>query len=336
MALTSVGDLSQGAGLRRQSSYLKTEMERLNMEVTTGVTADATQHLSGNFAQLSDVEHDLTLLESQRLTTEQGRIEASVTQTSLERFQDEAQNLSSTALTLANSAGAPSYTSFANEAENALGAMISSLNTNVGGRSMFSGDEVSSRAIAPLDDFMSAISAAIAGSTSAADVNAAMDAFFDTPGGGFDTLIYQGGDAARGAIPLGEGESVSFDLRADDPAFRQVFKETAIAASLNDPGITLSTADKSELTAQVGERLLGSQDRLTDLRADVGFAESRIDRAATRISTETSGLEILRTELLEVDQNEAAVELEALQLQLETIYTLTSRLSRLSLVNFLS
>ena len=103
---------------------------------------------------------------------------------------------------------------------------------------------------------MTAIRSAAAGSASAADLNAAMDTFFDTPGGDFETLIYNGGVGARASLPLGEGETVTLDLRADDPTFRQVLKETAVAALLDDPGVTLTSADRVELARQVGEQLL--------------------------------------------------------------------------------
>lgn len=336
MTLTSIGDLAQSFALRRQSTELKVQMERLTAELSTGRTTDVARHLSGNLLDISDVEHKLAILDARRTISEQGRMESGVMQSALERLQSATQSLSDTALTMGSSATALSFASFANEAREVLGALVSTLNTSVAGRSLFAGDAVASPALAASDELLAAARTAVAGAATAADIMTALDGFFDTPGGGFDTLVYQGGVTPRASLSLGDGEFVTLDLRADDPVFRNLLKHATGAALLDDPGVALSGGEQADLTALVGERLLGGQGALTGLRADLGFAQSRIDRAATRISAEASSLSILRYTLLSVDPFETASELETVQLRLETIYTLTSRMSRLSLVNFLS
>jgi len=75
---------------------------------------------------------------------------------------------------------------------------------------------------------------------------------------------------------------------------------------------------------------------VTRLRADLGAAEARIGQAESRIAAETTALQIARNDLVSVDVFETAGELEQVQFQLETLYTLTARAARLNLVNFLS
>jgi len=336
MPINSIGDLAQSFAMRQQSNVLKTQLERLSEEVVTGVTSNATKHLSGNFSMLSDVKHKLALLESHRTTTEQGRIETEVMQAALTRIGSEAGLLSGTAITLGSTSGTASVVNFSNEAEAALGSILSALNVSAGGRSLFSGADVYGAAVASVDDFMTAIRAAASGATSIADLTAAMDTFFDTPGGDFETLIYQGDTSARASYPLGEGESVTLDLRADDPVFRDTLKQVALATLLDDPGVTLSDSEQTIFAQSIGETLLANQDDITGISADLGFAENRIERAATRISSEMTSLNLVQSELLAIDPFEAAIELETVQTRLETLYTLTSRMSRLSLVNFLS
>lgn len=336
MAFNSIGDLVQSLALQRQSNVLKQRIERLTGELSTGMTTDVTKHLSGDFADLSDVESKLIILDSRRRIAEQGRVDSDVMQKALEQFQTRAQNLENIALGLGTSGTALSTGTFAEEARSTLGAMLSALNTGIGGRALFAGDDVVSSALSSFEDFMTSVRASVTGAASASDLTAALDAFFDAPGGGFETFVYQGGSSARAAYPLGEGESVTLDLRADNPAFRAMLKQATTAAFLDDPSVTLSMSDKADLTARVGAQLLIGQTALTDIRASLGFAESRIDRAATRISAEMSGLSMIRNNLLSIDPFEAATELETVQLRLETLYTLTSRMSRLNLVNFLS
>ena len=335
MALHTIGDLAQSFVLRQQSSTLKQQMNGLAKELSSGLVSDPTMHLSGNFTHLADVKHKLQVLDSLRAGAEQGRRDTGLMQTALERFQSEAEQLSSTALLFGAPSGAMSISNLAGEARESLGAMLSALNTSFGGRSLFAGADVASPAVVPSDVFIAAVNAAVAGASTTADINTAMDNFFDTPGGDFDTLIYQGSTTARASYPLGDGEAVTLDLRADDPAIRETLKQIAIAVVLDNAGHSLSGDDQANLALQVGEALLVEQSALTGIRADLGFAESRIDRAATRHSAEISGLNLIQAELLAADPYETATELEAVQIQLETIYTLTSRMSRLNLVNFL-
>ena len=76
-------------------------------------------------------------------------------------------------------------------------------------------------------------------------------------------------------------------------------------------------------------------DGVTGLRSDLGFAQERIAQSTARNAAERTSLYMARGELLSIDAFEAASALEEVHTQLETIYMITARTSRLSLVNFL-
>lgn len=334
MTFTTIGDLAQGFALRRENTALKHRMQALSQELASGLASNVTEHLSGDFMRLSDVQHKLRLSETYERGADQGRTETAVMQLALETMQITAEALSQAALTFGSSAGVAGIDSLAGEARAALGTIVSALNSDVGGRSLFSGDEVTQSPLSSSSDFLAALQAAVAGAANATDVTTALDTFF-APGGGFETLIYQGGTGARNPYALGEGETVTLDLKANDPAFRNMLKQVAIAAVLDGPGITLNTGEQFDLAAQAGVALLTSQNEVTNIRADLGFAEGRIERATTRLAAERASLSLVQSELLSVDPYETGTELQQVQLQLETLYTITSRMSRLNLVNYL-
>lgn len=335
MSISSIGDLARGLSLRQQGNILKQQLARLTDELSTGKTTDPARHLAGDFSSLADARHRRALLDSYAEAARQGRTDTSVMQTALSRVRTDAQRLGEAAITYATSPGANAIAASAREARGTLGDMLGALNVSVAGRALFAGDSVGASALASPDDFLTAIRAAAAGAATAADVTAAMDAFFDTPGGGFDTVIYQGSTEARAAYPLGEGEAVTLDLHASDPALRSTLKQVAITALLDDPGIALARSDRIALLRGAGESLLTSEGRIGAIEADLGFAQERIDRASSRIAAETAGLDMLETELLGIDAFEAATELESVQVRMETLYTITARNARLNLVNFL-
>lgn len=332
----SLGDLAHSFLLRRQSVALNSDLTRLSQELASGRTSDTSVHLGGRFAALADFERELVLLGSHAQTAGDVRTQAGVMQTALETVNARAGDLAGT-LALASAAGfSGGLESVTSQAKSQLESIIGALNTTVAGRAVFSGVAVDTAPLASANTLLTDLRTAISGATTAADILSAADDFFDLPGGGFETAIYQGDTVNLSPVDLGSGESVALSLRADDPALRDVMKQVALAALVNDPALSLSDANENALLTSLHDGLWSAKDDVTQLQANLGFAEERIEVASVRIGAERSTVELARNALLEVDPYRTATELEAVQSQLEMLYTITARSSRLSLVNFLS
>lgn len=333
MPLQSIGDMAQSFALRRQSVELNRQMDRLTQELSSGRVSDVAGHLSGNLGQLGAVERDLSVLDARQDVARLAATDAEVMQTALERVQDTTGDLATTAVF---TAGGLATDTVIDDAANTLETIIGALNSDAAGRALFSGNTPETAPLADADVLVSALKTALAGASDINDIRTRLDTFFDAPAGGFVTAAYQG--AADGLTPrdLGGGESVALDIRADDQALRDVMKQTALIAVLDDASLGLSDQDRRDLIGSAGEMLLNGQTGLTGLRANLGLAQDRIDQAESRISAGRSSLTMVRNNLLSVDTPSTAVELEQVQSQLETLYTLTARSARLSLVNFLS
>ena len=336
MSVQSIGDMAQSFALRRQSVELNRHMDRLTQELSSGVASDIPHHLSGNLLQLADVERDLSVLDARRDVARFATTDAEVMQASLDQVQATTGDLAANALTAGFTAGGTQIPTVTNEARGALETIIGALNSDVAGRALFAGNRTDAAPMASADLLLGTLTSALAGASGINGIRARLDTFFDDPAGGFATGVYKGGTDGLTPRDLGAGESVALDIRADDPALRDVMKQTALIAVLDHGSLGLSRQDRSELIGTAGEMLLNGQTGLTGLRADLGFAEERIARAESRISAGLASLNIARNELISVDIPSTAVELEQVQSQLETLYTLTARSARLSLVNFLS
>ena len=336
MNLHSLGDLAQTFKLRHENVQLKQKMAQLTKELASGKPADLTRQLAGNFGHLVDIEHDLVVLKSYRAAARDADTTTTAMQSALDTIQKLAGDLGETAGISGTTTGGITLDTVGHEGRGALESMVAALNTEVGGRALFSGTEIELAPLTTSDALLADIRTAIAGSLTAADVLTALDTFFDTPGGDFETLTYQGGTTYLSPFQLGNGESVSLNFRADDSAVRNVLKNTVMAALVDDTTITLSDDQRVELAKTAGVRLLTSQDEMIAVRSTLGFAQSRIEQSSTRITTEMSSLEFARDGLMSVDKFQTATELGNVQTQLETLYTLTARSSRFSLVNFLS
>jgi flagellar hook-associated protein 3 FlgL len=336
MTMTSIGDLAQGFTLRARNTELQRTLTSLQTEVTTGRSADPVARLDGHLSYLSRIEGDLAKAESFGTAAKEVQIVAGIMQTSLTRIGTLTEDLVGTVSTTRTAAGAADVATAATSARGVLDSIVSALNTSAAGRQVFSGTAVKTAPLASADTLLADLEAAVAGASSHADMAALADAFFDAPGGGFETRIYQGAADGLAPVRLGAGEAAEIDLRADHPAFRETLKHVAIAALADDPDLALADSERRAAIEGSMDGLLAARDAQIAVQADLGVAEERIERASVRLETEATTLRMARNDLLAVDPYEAATELESVRTQLETLYEVTARTSRLSLVNFLS
>ena len=133
---------------------------------------------------------------------------------------------------------------------------------------------------------------------------------------------------------LTDDQSVRLDARADDPAIKTALKAAAIAAMANElPGLT--TESKSVLLLDAGVRLFGAASGLVSVQERIGFVEESVDRATVAMTAQRTTLASSRNELISADPFDTASRLQAVQLQLETHYTVTARMSQLSLLGYI-
>jgi flagellar hook-associated protein 3 FlgL len=335
MSMTSIGDLAQSFMLRQQHTDLKTRMNSLVQELASGRTSDVSRHLSGSYSYLSDVQRNLTLLEGYDAATGEAILFTDAMQTVLGQFQDSATDLGLASMSAANSKVVEVMYNVSDRAVQDMALMVNALNTEVAGRSLFSGVDSDKTALVSSTEMLDELRTLISGETTLAGIQAKLDTWFEGAGGGFETMAYQGSTTSLPPFRLGAGETVNLDLRADDDSIRLLLKHTAMAALAADKSLGFPRELQEELLMTGGQGLSFQQEGLVRIRADLGYAQARTEESATRIAAERTSYLMARTELLEVDQYEVATQLEDLQYQLEALYSVTVKLSRLSLTDFL-
>lgn len=334
MTITSIGDLAQSLVLRSRAGEIKQAISQLTEELSTGRTADVAQRLGGDYSYLSDIEHNLKVLDGYALAASEAATFAGETQSSLERLHESTSSLSGALLLAGTEATDAARKHASAQAGSALETVVSTLNRSVAGRSLFSGTQTDHAPLATAQDLLGALKATVTGLSTSSEIMTAVETWFSDPAG-FASTMYFGGDIDLASIQIGPGEQVSVSLRADNAAFQNLMKNVAVAALAADPDLALSRSVQSELISGTGENLLGVGDVLIRMSADLGFAQARIEEAAIRSASARTGLQYARQDLLEADPFDTATRLESLQFHLESLYSATVRTSRLSLVNFL-
>lgn len=333
-AFRTLGDLSSSFLLSRQTLALKAEVQRRSTEMATGQTTDISQTLGGDYRGLASVTRGLGLAAAERIAIAEARSAATAAQAALGVVQDRTEALSGTLLALPASPIPAALSQAGTTARGAFETMVGALNEKTADRALFTGDATDSAALAPAATMLADIEAAVAGETTAAGVIAAVDAWFG-PGGGFETAGYTGSATPLSPFRLGGGEVADLTLTAADPGLRAALKGAALGALLAGPALAGDTAGRVEIARAAADRSLAATGRVIELRARIGAAEATIEAASVRQATVASAAELARGELIGVDLFEAATRLETAQTQLETLFALTARVSRLSLVDFL-
>lgn len=306
-------------------SSLREQMENRSQEATTGLQADMVRHLNGRIDQalLGDLAVKENADDQARL--ELRRIRLSITDSTLTSVRDLSEGLQ---LEMQDAIGVNDLTrqnQVASDAKEAISEIVSRLTARHGERFLFSGDAT---ATPPFDDaeiLLDDLRAIAAGATDAADFSAQVGVYFDDPAGGFQTNFYQG--AQTGSDPDA--------VLANQPAFAEVFQGLAILA--------LSSTSEAQPFAQVGtpamdlalERLERGRTHLVETQSGVGIRQASLESEQSLLEREETLLTAAFFDIAGKDQFEAATELKQLETNLEASYLLTSRLSNLSLLNYL-
>jgi flagellar hook-associated protein 3 FlgL len=334
MSFTTIGDLSQSFQLRRDNARLKSDLQRLTAELSSGRTTDLRAATRGDLRPLAALDRSVSLLTAFRTSNAEAALFTEVAQSALANVEASAGTLSATALLARTSAVPAQLDALGREGVQTFEAAVSRLNVQAAGRTVFAGLATDGPALRPAADILAALQTAAATATTAADVRTAVDAWF-APGGGFDTVAYAGSADPLRPFGVSPAESVDMPVIAAAPEVRATLKGMAMAALLDRGVLAGNTPERAALAGAAGEALIAARDGLVGLRAVVGDAEGAIERARVRNESELAAAELARARIVEADPFRAATDLEAVQGQLETLYAITSRLSRLSLTSFL-
>jgi len=327
-----LSDLASTLRLQDQNRSLRAALETAGQEMTTGQVADVRKATGGDLTPVFAIDAAMQRLEvrGQGLALASARADAA--QLALGTAQDAAGDLALD-LEAAVSRGDPVSTrSLQAGAASVLETVVNALNTSFGGRSLMAGAAHDGPALASASQIVEAVSALIAAAPDSGAARLAVDAYFDTPGGGFETDIFLGSPTDAAGVEIDDGSRVDYLPRADASALRDMMKGLAMIAAAP---AAVDEADRSQLTGGGARVLMAAGEDVTRMRAALGSAQEMISNATDAAEAERNALGRSRNDLVGVDQYEAASRFAELEGQLQSLYTVTARLSGLSLMNFL-
>lgn len=332
MSPALIGDLSRAFSLRSANSRAKGLLATLSRELSTGLKSDLPKVLGGDTRRLSSMEHRLRTLGSLQQNCHEvgGRLDAG--QAAMAGMQTIASRVGTALLGTSMMAGTPSMNALLTDARAGLDAVIGLLNTEFAGEFVLAGARVTTRPVADSGLMLTELADAISGLTDIDDIIAGVDAFFDAPagGGGFIDRLYSG-SAGAGPVNVSPERTISSELTAVAQPFRDLLKGLALAGLVAEGIVGVSDSERLAAAKAAGSRIVASEGGLIDAQTAHGVLQEAVEQARSRNAAEVSSLQIARTEVAGVDSYEVAAALAEVQVQLESLYAVTARLSQLSL-----
>lgn len=335
MNIAPLSDLAATLRLQRNAARVRNDLDRVGRELASGRKADMHAAAGRDPGRLYAIESDRarTVRALDGVTAAQGRLGAAQTVLGgLEALADELGVDLQASLARGDMMSARLHASGASDA---FDAAVGMLNTRYGGRALFAGAAVDGAALAPPEDILDDVRSLVNGAVDAADAVAQVNAYFDASGGGFETSAYQGSAADAPLASVDDGAAVTVSRRADDPEVRMLLKGLAMIAVAVDPTYAGPADAVPELLSEGARLTSDSRGAIVASRADLGLSEQRLEEASVRLAARRDALDLAWNAATARDPYDAATEFQALEQQLERVFLITARLSRLNLTEFL-
>ena len=340
------------------------QLTDVSEEATTGVYADFGVSLGGQVSQSIDYNRELSRIDSivSSNSVANGRLTAS--QDALSNMSSNAQDLLDNLIALRGNTDGSSVSLSQTTAANSLSVMVSSSNTMLNGQYIFSGINTD---VQPMTDNSAAATTAIQQSLTAyATANGTtvdqmtgdqMTDFISkyvepaftgvTP----DPAPAQLSDSSGNPITIPDwstwssasdqnmtsrisnSEVVETSTNSNGDGMRYLALATTVTQALFGQG--LSTDALNAATDSAISYTRQAIDGQNAQASQLGLSQSRVSKANDALSAQKDIINNNIVDLTGVDPYEASTQANALQTQLETAYTLVSRIQQLSLVNYL-
>jgi len=332
--MRSIGDLASFMLSSRFQTALGDGANTAAQEATTGLAKNKARHLGGATMAVSLLDRKAVLVEQHQRGIAEAAIFGGTTQSVLARIQEQSEQLVGSLSLVSQLETRSEAKMLSDNGAEVFVDTVNVLNAQVAGRYLFSGSATNSQPLPPGSELLAMLRLDASGAASAQDVALVVDAWFDDPGGPFETA-YGGSETGFMSLPLSTVQSATFGLRADDDAIRDALKGLAKSALAADPGSGLSVTEQKLLLEDARTELNMANGRLIEERSSLGLTEAAIEKARQSSEAELSRLASDRLALVGIDQFEAASEFEAAQQQLDVFYRVAARQGRTSLAEYL-
>ncbi|MDO5613767.1 MAG: flagellin [Paracoccus sp. (in: a-proteobacteria)] len=337
MTINPIGDNARAYALQNATNRLKSTLDALSSELNSGKVADITQRVRGNLQPLNHIENRMSLLQQFKLNSAEASGQVDAMQAVLGDVHSKVEKMGVTLMAVTVSESPHIVSAYAQESSQAFQSVISQLNTTVAGVAIFSGVDTDRLPLASADSILAELETIVSGATTADEASVLLDDWFSAPAGdgGFLDFAYSGSQGGMRQVQLSERDKAAVEIDASHPVLRDTMKLMAMGALVDRGFLSDSPVEQKEILRLSGMGLFKNTPDVIGLRSNLGLTQQQIESVSAQNASALASYEIARNEMVSADPFATSTALMEVQTQLETLYTLTSRLSNLKLVDYL-
>ncbi|MBP2235624.1 flagellar hook-associated protein 3 FlgL [Sinorhizobium kostiense] len=349
MKTSFVSNLAVQNAMRLTIQQGQAELLKLETEVSTGRLADVGVALGSSTERSVSLQRELTRLETLKDTNAIVTQRLAASQESLSLMAKAAEQVRNTLVTFKGNDSVDQLSVQETEIKSAMSMFTAAANTSFNGEFLFAGINTD---VKPLEDYYATGSAAETtfdtelatymtanGIASMSDFTRAQMEDFITNTlaplytGAQWTVDWSQASSQNMTSRISAGEVIQSSTNATTDGFRRFALAAVISSELMDANIS------SDVRTYIGEAAIGYVEQaitgITAERSTLGISEARVEKANTSLEVQIKLINTHITDLEGVDTYAAGVRMNTLLTQMETSYTLTSRIQQLNLINFL-
>ncbi|MDE1991617.1 MAG: flagellar hook-associated family protein [Rhizobiaceae bacterium] len=353
MKLSFISSAAIQNAMRQTIRESQNEMTDASTEATTGVYADIGVALGSNTSVSVNLTREVSRIDSLLDSNAVANQRLSSSQTALGDMSSSAQDLLDQLVALRGSADTSSIQLAQQQASATLSNFVSDANTMVNGEYLFAGtntdvqpvtDNTSAATLAiqsALNTYMGALSPPV---TSSSDLTGAQMTDFittkvepmftdDSAPAPNNWASWSSASDQNMTSRISNSQVVDSSTNANEPGMRYVALATTVVNALM--GQDLSPDALNAVTDQAISYSRQAIDGINDQTSALGLSQSRVTDANTSLSAQKDIINTNIIDLTGVDPYEASTKVNSLETQLETAYTIISKIQQLSLVNYL-
>ncbi|MCM2452725.1 flagellar hook-associated family protein [Agrobacterium vitis] len=355
MKTSSISSLTIQNAMRLTISDAQKQMSDAQTEVTTGKYADVGTELGAKTSSAVDLNRDSLRLQSLMDTNSIVSTRLDASQTALDTIASAATTMQSTLVGLGTSTDSTTLDSAQKTMKSAMDSFIDAANTSVNGEYLFSGINTDVKPItdyyyidddgnetdakqnfdnlfsgyfgmSPDDDGVSGISAD--------QMDDFMENVLEPSFDGADwTDNWSAATDETMTSRISKNEVIQSSSSANSDGFRYTGLDSVIGSEMLNGNY--STETRNAMISKAIEYSGLAVSGINDERTQLGLSQERVTNANDSLTSQKDIIENQLSNLTGVDAYEASTRLNNLQSLVETSYTLTARLQKLSLVDYL-
>lgn len=206
--------------------------------------------------------------------------------------------------TISSAMSATDNSTLNSTAQDLMKELASELNTQSGGRYLFSGGKTDTAAV-DLTNYPTT-----------------------SPPTSADTSYYKG-DTTTAAVTVGQGERISYGVTGDNSAFEEAMRAAAMVSTLTTSPLDTATLESAYTLASTAVTAL------SNLQAQVSTVASRLTDTQSQLSTVKTTLETTLGDVKNVDTAQAALNVTSYKNQLQASYSALSGILKVKLTDYL-